>query len=239
MNGSYQHDNGDWMTGKLRFDVVTDGVPLALHPGDWEISVRRHGYGLPAGFRHSPIVKGSFDLDTLDSHATLRGLALDDAAFGNLQMSATTRGEVLDLRVEGNIRESKVDGGGQWHLTGDYPGQAEFRFTRLRVSTLKALAATAGAPKEFPFQGTLEGQVSVRGPLKKPEALVIAATLPRVELTPAETTIVHAGARPDENRPEECGTGGVERHEGPPHVPERPFLGQRHESRGNRLCRIQ
>ena len=34
--------------------------------------------------------------------------------------------------------------------------------------------------------------------MKKPEALVIAATLPRVELTPAQTTIVHAGARPDD-----------------------------------------
>jgi translocation and assembly module TamB len=195
-SGTYAHRPNDWETGELTFRAETGGIPVAtlkhvqqMHEGlNGDLSLQASG--------QAHLTKGDFNLDTLQSRATLQRIAVDASTFGNLQLTAATRERTLNLKLAGNLRESRIEGQGEWRLDGDDPGQGEIRFTAVRIATLKRLATKAtGKEQDPPFEGVVEGKIGIAGPLKKPEDLVVTLTLPRVEITPRPEQRLRAGAR--------------------------------------------
>src|SRR5207302_5983428 len=109
---------------------------------------------------HAHLAKRDFRLDTLQGRATLRQIAVHSSSFGNLEFTASTHDRILDLKLAGNLRESAIEGQGEWRLEGDYPGRGEIRFQPVRIATLKRLATKAtGKEQDPPFEGVLEGKV--------------------------------------------------------------------------------
>jgi translocation and assembly module TamB len=195
-SGTYSHQRNDWETGGIAFQASTTGLPIAtvnqvrqLHPSlNGELAFQATGT--------AHVVKRVFDLKSLQSRAEVRAVSVEGSRFGNVQLTAETRGETLEFKLDGNLRESKIDGSGQWQLAGNYPGRGEVRFSSVRIVTLKRLASRAtGTEQDLPFEGSLEGTVEVAGPLKKPNDLTVTVTLPRLEIVPQPGQQLRAGAR--------------------------------------------
>lgn len=181
-SGSYQRTGADWNTGSARFDLQGGGFTL-----DRFQHVREYKTGLSAmvtlkasGTAH--LKNANFDLDSLDSQLTLAGMTRGTKPIGNISATARTRGDVLDAQVSGAIRGSAIGASGQWRLEGDYPGRAEVQFTPLTFAALQQMLAQGPVERELPFAGQLEGHAVIAGPLKKPDALQAAVTLPRIEM---------------------------------------------------------
>jgi translocation and assembly module TamB len=194
--GTYSHQRNEWETGGIAFQASTTGLPIAtveqirrLHPdlnGDLTLQATAT----------ARVVKGVFNLKSLQSRAELRAVSVEGTRFGNVQLTGETRGETLELKLAGNVRESKIEGTGQWQLAGDYPGRGDVRFTSIRIATLKRLVSKAtGAGSDLPFEGSVEGKIEVAGPLKKPNDLNLTLTLPRLEIVPQPEQRLRAGAR--------------------------------------------
>jgi translocation and assembly module TamB len=195
LSGTYTHAGADWANGDLKFNLSSTNVRLeqikrAQPKGrslTGELVFKMSGNGV--------VRKGDFDLGSLNSEASIRGLALEGTPLGSVSLVAHTRERVLDLKAEGTLRGSRFSGGGEWRLEGDYPGRGEINFTPITFGALQRVAEAVGEDRELPFQGRMEGRVVITGPLKDVDKLRADITLPKIELSPAPNTRFRAGAQ--------------------------------------------
>lgn len=192
--GNYSYPAADWKSGNLTLNVAASGFSI---PQIQAVASRRPGVTglaeLNAG-GEAHFVKGEFQLDQLDSRLTLRNLAVDGKTLGDLIATGRTRGQILDLRADGDFREAKVHGQGEWLLTGDYPGQGQITIPRMTFATLKNIIPAKTGP-DLPFGGFLSGTVNISGPLKKPEELHAAVSIPELQINASPNALPRAGAQ--------------------------------------------
>jgi len=67
-------------------------------------------------------------------------------------------------------------------MEGDYPGQAHFRIPHLTFTTLHDLAPGEHLRKDLPFDGFLQGEMTISGPLNRPDAMKADVVLSAVQL---------------------------------------------------------
>jgi translocation and assembly module TamB len=188
-SGAYTHPDNDWKNGDLRFDVSSNNFKLAsLHHVqtfekglDGTVDLQAQGT--------ARIVKGDFEPGVLTGHAELRNASLDGRPYGNLSLTANTTGSLLDVKANADLRNTKIQGSGQWKLSGDYQGSAHIDIPRLSFATINDLRPGVER-KELPFEGFLQGTADITGPLKKPDDLRAEFRLPVVQIN------ANPGARP-------------------------------------------
>jgi translocation and assembly module TamB len=123
---------------------------------------------------------------TLNANVSTRGLALNKKALGDLTATAETQGGRVAFALNSNFARSMIKGSGQMTLGGDYPVDAQVSFANVTYSGLNAWLESALET----FDGSLDGQVKVSGPVARPEEM--KGTL---ELTKLEAHSVAAGVR--------------------------------------------
>lgn len=197
--GTYSHRADDWTTGQLRFNAASSGLRIEQVHRVQEYHKGLNGQLTAKAAGVVELRKGDFDLSTLDGELAARSLALEKAQLGSLTASAHTSGGALEIAVNGALRDSRLNGSGRWQLQGDYQGRGEFRFTPITFATLQSIAAAAGGEsRDLPFQGLVDGQVILNGPLKKPDALTAEISLNRFEMTENPDQRPRAGVRPQD-----------------------------------------
>lgn len=196
--GTYTHRADDWTIGQLRFNAASTGLRIEQIHRVQEYHKGLNGQLAAKAAGAVEFRKGDFEIASLEGELAFRALALDQAQLGNLTATAHTSGDALAVAVSGNLRDSRLSGAGQWKLQGDYPGRGEFRFTPITFATLRSIAAAAGEVRDLPFQGLVDGQVILTGPLKKPDALTAEISLTRFEMTPNPDQRPRAGVRPQD-----------------------------------------
>jgi translocation and assembly module TamB len=198
VSGAYNHTAHAWSDGSLRFEVAGNRLNLAQvkHVQDF-----RQGLGGEAELRASgtaKIVKGVVDLTALSGRVGLRNALVDGRPYGNLELTANTRLPVLAVGVTVNLDGIQMHGNGEWRLDSGYPGQARIEIPRVPFSALHDLAPEPHARKDLPFDGFLQGEVKVAGPLNNLSAWKADITLSTVQLNALPNAHPMAGAQPQD-----------------------------------------
>ena len=198
LTASYQAQPDRLDAGRLQFRLASNVMPLEqvqtlekLRPGaKGTLQVTANG-----AFDLSSVA-GSESLRIADLHvvAAALGLQLDSQPLGDARLTADTQNGSLHAQVTSNFARSSIQGSGDWQLSGDYPGHAVLNFSQLDFTRLRDwLAPTAPAAPEGVI-GSAEGQVTIDGPVLKPEAIQARLTIPKFTLSSKQAPGVTGGA---------------------------------------------
>jgi translocation and assembly module TamB len=178
---SYTHPEGDFASGRLRFEVVGERVPMASLPPLAGLGKDLAGEVELKASGALEVRQGAGRLVELNGTAAAPALAYRQRPAGALAIEAATSDGRLELKLAGKLAGAGLRGAGQWRLEGDYPGSARVEFEPVNLTALRALFAP---DREAPFEGVIAGQASVEGSLGKPESLLGEVRLPTFELRP-------------------------------------------------------
>jgi|CZKS01.1.fsa_nt_gi translocation and assembly module TamB len=182
-SGAYNHLANDWNDGALRVDLATDQLSLARIS---HVRQFRDGLGGDLDIKGSgtaKVVKGVVTLASLNGQLTLKNATLDGRPYGNLELTANTRLPMLALTAKVNLRGVQLEGTGDWRMDGDYPGQARIQIPRITFATLHDLWPGEHERKDLPFEGFIQGEATLAGPLNNPAAITANVTLSTVQLS--------------------------------------------------------
>ena len=181
-NGVYNHPANDWSDGSLRFEIAGSGIGLAQIK---RVQDYRQGLGGDVDLKangSAKVVKDAVSLTSLNGQLNLRNAVLDGRPYGSIQLSASTRLPVLSIDARVNFGGIQLTGSGEWRMEGDYPGQAHFQIPRITFATLHDLAPGEHLRKDLPFDGFLQGEMTVSGSLNRLDELKADVTLSAVQL---------------------------------------------------------
>jgi translocation and assembly module TamB len=192
--GSYKHDRGDWAGGQIRFDAVAHDLELARIKKleDWRSGIGGQGDLSAAGT--AQLSKDEFRLQSVTSRGTLRNVSFDGKAYGSLSATANSRGDLLDMQARATLLGTPVQGSGEWKLSGDDPGHAEIDIPHVTIAALHELVPNP-ARKDLPFEGFVEGKITVDGPLRKPDDLKAEARIQVLQVNASAGAKPRAGAQ--------------------------------------------
>jgi translocation and assembly module TamB len=196
--GVYNHPANDWSDGSLRFEMTGSGVSLAQinHVRDF-----RSGLGGDVDMKANvtaKVVKNAISLTSLNGELNLRNAVLDGRPYGNIQLTARMRLPVLSIDAKIHLGGIQVGGSGEWRMEGDYPGQAHFQIPQVSFLTLHELAPGEHLRKQLPFDGYLQGEMTISGPLNRPDAMKAEVTLSAVQLNAGPNARPLGGLKPQD-----------------------------------------
>jgi len=181
-NGVYNHPANDWSEGSLRFEIAGNRIGLTQikHVQDYrqglagELDLKVNGT--------AKVVKNAVSLTSLNGQLNLRNAVLDGRPYGSIQLSASTKLPMLSIDARVNFGGIQLGGSGEWRMEGDYPGQAHFQIPHVTFATLHDLTPGEHLRKDLPFDGFLQGEMTVSGPLNRLNELKADVTLSVVQL---------------------------------------------------------
>ncbi|MGP0070694.1 MAG: translocation/assembly module TamB domain-containing protein [Bryobacteraceae bacterium] len=182
LSGDYNHPANDWKDGSVRFDVASSGVDLAAlkHLQDLESGLAgRMDLKASGGAK---IVNGVVDLTSLNGEIAVRNAAFNGRTYGNLTVTAATKLPLLTLAATVNLDDVEIHGSGEWRMEGDYRGEAHIPIPRISFATLHDLTPGKHLRKNLPFDGFVEGEAVISGPLNQPSLMKADLTLSTVQL---------------------------------------------------------
>lgn len=187
LDAAYSHAAGDYGTGRLRLQVASNAVPLEqIHTlAEARPGMKGTAQATVSGAADiGPARPGrrGFDIAELRADIVLQGVQLTGHALGNARLTAVSEGRTLRARLDSDFAGSAVHGDGSWRMEDDYPGKANVSFSRLDLGRLREWLATSASGAPSPFTGSAEGQLSLDGPLLRPEALKAELRIPKFEL---------------------------------------------------------
>ena len=118
-------------------------------------------------------VSGVVDAPSLDAHVHLRDLAADKQRIGDFYVDAVTSGRQLTLKAHSEFKESDLAIAGNVGMEESFPADLKLDFHNLDVVSLLSIYL----PGKFTAQSPVEGTVQIRGPLRMPRELKVAAEL--------------------------------------------------------------
>jgi translocation and assembly module TamB len=197
-NGTYNHPASDWSDGSLRFDMAGSRLALAQinHVREY-----RQGLGGDVDLKvngTAKVVKNAISLTSLNGQLNLRNAVLDGRPYGNIQLTASTRLPVLSIDARVNFGGIQLSGSGEWRMEGDYPGQAHFQIPHVTFATLHDLTPGDHVRKDLPFDGFLQGEVTISGPLNRLDAMKADVTLSAVQLNAGPNVQPLGGLKPQD-----------------------------------------
>ena len=183
LSAAYNHPAKDWQDGSLRFDLSTTRLTLSQIQHVWDY---RSGLGGDLNLQANgtaKVVKGAVDLTSLTAQVALRNAVLDGKPYGDVELNASTRLPVLGVSAKVNLGGIQIEGSGEWRMEGDYSGQARFQIPRVPFATLHDLYPGPHERAALPFEGFLQGEAVVSGPLNNLPAMKANLTLSSVQLS--------------------------------------------------------
>ena len=192
-NGIYEKD------GRIQFRLSGKGVPLAKVQHVQDLRAGAGGSADWTAQGTASWLKNEFRVVTIVSQGSVRQVTLDGQRYGDLKLSANSRGNMLEIRAQANLfGNTPVQGSGEWKLEGDDPGHGEIVVPRMTVASLHALIPNPvpnPARTPLPFEGFVEGRVSIDGPLRKPDQMKAAIRIDVLQINASASATPRAGAK--------------------------------------------
>lgn len=187
LTARFEHAGTRFPAGTLGFNLTSNTMPLN------EIALVRqrepdiHGFGKfhadgSVRISHDAQHELQFDLLGLNADASANSLELGGRNLGDARFTARTDGDVLSARVESNAAQAAINGEGTVRLSGDYPVDGRMTFSNAGLSAMAALALKAEDAKKLNVDGTAQGEMTLRGPMKTPEKLTATFDVNSLEL---------------------------------------------------------
>ena len=187
--GSFDHPLNRYDSGRLRFQIQTNTLPLdeirtlnRMRPG-----IQGTVQATAAGTIDvlGPAVPERFRISELQADVTGGGLQLTGQSLGDAHLTAQSEGRMLRTHLESSFANSVIRGDGEWRLEGDYPGTATIAFSRVDLAALRDWIAPSPSGSPYRFAGTAQGEVRLNGPALKPELIQAELRIPSLEIQPA------------------------------------------------------
>ncbi len=184
LTAHYDHPPADLESGKLQFSVNSNPIDLArianlqrLRPG-LAGRLRVSGEGVANIRAKSPRML----LSNLNANVAATGISAEGKSFGDLSFNAnTTAADRLNFALQSNLAGSSINGSGNAQLSGNYPVNAQLSFKNATWTKWEPLLGTSrGAPPSF--EGAVDGQVTVAGPILDTNQLRGTLTLSRLNV---------------------------------------------------------
>jgi len=178
LSASFNHPAGDLEDGQLQFHVRSNEIQLTrIHtvadarPGLAGI-VQLAAEGAATLHRNAPVA-----FSALSANLSAHNLSMNKKDLGGLTATAAARGNAVDFNVNSDFANARIRGSGRLDLAAGYPIDAQLNFTGVTWSGVSKFFD----PTAQPFDGSLDGQVTVSGPAARTDALRGNLQLTRLE----------------------------------------------------------
>jgi translocation and assembly module TamB len=205
--GSYRRTGTGWKSGEVSFDAATQSLPLTRidrvaklqPPVNAVVTGRLRGT--------AQVANGELSLRAANADLSAERITIGKDAVGNLALTIDTQGANLQVLATGKVRESTIEGRGMWTLTGNNPGSATLRFSRVSLDSLRELGQVgqsvsvgpSGNPgNELPFEGFVEGRATVNVPLRSLRDVTAQIALDAVQVNPRPNQALRLGVQPQD-----------------------------------------
>ena len=150
------------------FDLKGSGVDLLRFPVLQTSKVKLTGV---AAFT----AKGSGTLSSpaVEGHASIRNISLGGKREGDLKIDAITHGQDMDLTAESQFVSATLTASGRIRLRGDLSSDITAKFGNVDLQPFLVGLARG--------HSSIDGELHVTGPLRRPEALNARLEIPRYE----------------------------------------------------------
>jgi translocation and assembly module TamB len=178
----FDHAPASYLAGRLTFNVSSNAMAMnqiaVLHQREPELA------GTIQVKADGAVAISPKNLDVLDLNADLNvnALALGARRFGNAHLSAQTKNGVMTALLDSNAARAAIHGQGTMRLAGDYPVDATLTFANVGLNAVTAALMPKSGPENF--DGSVAGEVNLRGPAKTPDLITAAIDIPQFELRP-------------------------------------------------------
>jgi translocation and assembly module TamB len=116
---------------------------------------------------------GTMEQPGLKATAKLLKVTVDGKALGDVSADVHSEASTLFYTAQSTVMGAKVEASGQTRLTGDYETQAKMNLSGVDIGTVAALFSSASVKA----QSSMDGVVTLSGPLRTPAGLSGAAEL--------------------------------------------------------------
>ena len=178
LTANFAHPANNLSEGSVRFHVQSNDIQVTrLHtlqqakPGlDGVIRLAADGAATLRG-KAAPL------FSTLNANLSASRLSMNKKALGDMTATAVTHGSAVDFNLNSNFARSTIKGSGRLGLAGEYPLTAQVSIANL---TYAGLSPLLGGPLR-PFDGTVNGQMEVSGPVTDTDNFRGSVTLTTLE----------------------------------------------------------
>ena len=170
--------------GGYKFEL--SGAGLALN----EINLLRSprfALGGQVGFRASGA--GVPERPRLDAEVEVSDLELNGERVGKLTASVETRDGLLDARLKSQLVRGNIAGTMSVQLTGGFPAQGRVELTGVDLDPLFEKAFGG----HLTSHSATTGWISISGPLKKPESLLVATEIRELQVAIEQVELRNEG----------------------------------------------
>jgi translocation and assembly module TamB len=185
LTANFTHPANNLQEGSVRFHVLSSDVAMSRIQTLQHAKPGLDGVVRLAADGAATLRRNATPLfSTLNANLSATGLSVNKKALGDLSATAATSGSDVRFDLKSNFARSTIAGTGRVALAGDYPLTAQLNIANL---TYVGLSPLLEGPVQ-PFDGTLNGQVSLSGPIATPDNLRGTATLTTLEAHATTTT---------------------------------------------------
>jgi translocation and assembly module TamB len=193
MTAHYEHPTADLESGTLTLRLNSSALDLGrirnlqkLRPGiggRLEMSVD--------GGATIRATEPRILLTSLNTNIAASGISAQGKNFGDLSLTArTTSADRVTFALKSKLAGSAIDGSGNAQLSGGYPLNAQLEFKNVMWTKLQPLIGPTTGEMP-PFEGAVDGHVTVNGPVMNLNQLRGTLNLSRLNVT----SIPPAGSR--------------------------------------------
>jgi translocation and assembly module TamB len=178
LTANFAHPANNLSEGSLRFHVQSNDIQITrlrtlqqARPGlDGVIRLAADGAATLRG-KAAPL------FSTLNANLSANRLSMNKKPLGDVTATAITHGSAVDFNLNSNFARSTIKGSGRLGLAGEYPLTAQVSVADL---TYGGLSPLLGGPLQ-PFDGTVNGQVELSGPVTDTDKFRGSVTLTTLE----------------------------------------------------------
>ena len=189
---NFNHPAGDLSDGDVRAHISSNQIQLANLP-----LIQQSQPGLAGVVQITADAAGSLrkgataEISTLNANLHATGISVNKQNLGDLTATANTRGNAVAFNLTSDLAHSNINGSGTLQLAAGYPVNARLSFTNV---TYRGLAPLVSSGPVQPFDATVDGSVTVNGPVTDIAALNGTVELTKLEAHSAAVSTV--GAQP-------------------------------------------
>lgn len=185
LSGEFSHPANSFQAGSMTMKVSTTPIQLGRIKKIADIQEGVEGTvrlaaDLAASFGDQHGAR-SVRLASVDAEASASGLKLDGHPLGGATLNARTEGQHLTFALASDLAQSQIHANGEAKLTGDYPVRATLSFSNIHYANIYPFISS-GPQTQPRFDTRLAGQISVQGPILKPQDLSGQVRLATMEL---------------------------------------------------------
>jgi translocation and assembly module TamB len=165
LTADYQHPADSFTTGRIRVHVQSNQVNLAqIRPLQQQRPNSRGTLELNTDVT-GDLQPSNFLLTAVNGQFSARGLQLEGASYGDINLTARTGEQTVDYRLTSDFAGSNIQITGNTRLTRDYPSTVDGNIRGLPVERVLAAAHRT----DVPAKGTLSGTLHFTGTKDRPE----------------------------------------------------------------------